>query len=441
MVQVKFIEQIMVPCANMSVQKSEDGICGEIRVKDQNRLFQNVSDTIDLDVLLIIPEFRELCYRAAFSGVSGHSFMEFPSGLMEVQAVPMQADSDRLGSCLIFMQYGKTIAVDRDMAVTTSTAEAVIKASLALMEDDDFAHGVQQVLRGIIESCGAVVSRIFLLDHKIKNVLMYSSAVSKTGTHRQNDALTYDFIRKWEKCTVGKRVVIDTREWGFSTLSQTNPEWVEDLLKFGVQAIALIPLRHGKELYGFVDILDFNPQKAGVVRELGGLISTYLGTEISNHLLLDRLEEMSTTDALTGLKNRAAMLQTMPCIEGAAFGIVNLDLNGLKTVNDNQGHDAGDRLLIQAAEALRKVYYAGDIYRTGGDEFIVLLPGISEETFNRKLARFLDAMEKNQDVQFAVGTCWSDGSTDLATAFRKADDAMYADKKQYYHTHPELRQR
>ena len=441
MEQLPFIEQIMAPCAALSVDKSEDGPGGEIRVTACNSRFHAISHTIDLNVLLDLPDFRDICFRAAFSAESYRRFMEFPSGLMDVQAVPMEPGAQGQGNCLLLLQNGKTIAVDRDAAVTSSTAETVIKASLALMEDEDFGHGVQEVLRDIIEACGAVVSRIFLLDHKIKHVHMYSSAVSKTGTHRKNEALTYDFIRMWERCTVGKRVVLDAREWGFSTLSKTNPEWVEDLQKFGVRSIALIPLRHGKELYGFVDIMDFDLKKAGAVRELGGLISIYLGTEISNHLLLDRLEEMSTTDALTGLKNRTAMLQTMPRIEGAACGIVNLDLNGLKTVNDNQGHDAGDRLLISAAEALRKVYYAGDIYRTGGDEFIVLLPGISEETFHRKLERFLSAMEKNTEVRFAVGACWTDGAMDLSTAFRQADDAMYADKKAFYKAHPELRQR
>ena len=100
-------------------------------------------------------------------------------------------------------------------------------------------------------------------------------------------------------------------------------------------------------------------------------MSFFLGTEIYNAVLLARLDEMSHTDALTGLNNRNAMIQRTNAIaqrtEPESFGIVNLDLNGLKTVNDLQGHDAGDRLLVSAAEMLKKFFYAEDLYRTGGD--------------------------------------------------------------------------
>jgi diguanylate cyclase (GGDEF)-like protein len=64
--------------------------------------------------------------------------------------------------------------------------------------------------------------------------------------------------------------------------------------------------------------------------------------------------------------------------------VVNLDLNGLKLVNDRDGHEAGDRLLVRVGELLRKVFYDEDVYRTGGDEFIVIIEGISEAVFERK---------------------------------------------------------
>ena len=439
--QFNLTEQILEPCAAFTITKTAGGLTGTVQMTHCNRLYQDYIKTIGQETLLQSREFEAMCFQAVSAGKQRQIRTKISSGFLDVEVIPTRPEREDQGSCLVILREVDTSSADQFSAVSTSTAEAAIRASLTLMEADDFEHGVQQVLRDIIAISSAVVSRIFLLDHDLKHVRMYSSAVSIDGVHRKNDALTYDFIRQWERCTVGKRVVVVTTPQDYAELGKTNPEWVADLTAFGVKTIALIPLRHGKELYGFVDILDFDPQKAGVVQELGGLISIYLGTEISNHLLLDRLEEMSTTDALTGLKNRTAMLQTMSRIEGAACGIVNLDLNGLKTVNDTMGHDAGDRLLILAAEALKKVYYVGDIHRTGGDEFIVLLPGIGEETFYRKLERFKAAMEKNNEVRFAIGAYWSDGSMALSTAFRMADDAMYADKKAFYQAHPELRQR
>jgi diguanylate cyclase (GGDEF)-like protein len=121
------------------------------------------------------------------------------------------------------------------------------------------------------------------------------------------------------------------------------------------------------------------------------------------------------------------------------FGVVNIDLNGLKTVNDVQGHEAGDRLLVQAGEILRKVFYDEDLFRTGGDEFVIITNDISRTTFDIKVERLRKDMLKNADVSFAIGTFWTDGSIDVTTAFRNADEMMYADKEMFYKTHPELR--
>jgi diguanylate cyclase (GGDEF)-like protein len=121
--------------------------------------------------------------------------------------------------------------------------------------------------------------------------------------------------------------------------------------------------------------------------------------------------------------------------------VLNIDLNGLKVVNDQEGHEAGDRLLVQASEILKKVYYQDDLYRTGGDEFIVIMENINQDTFERKLEKLRSDAEKNSKVSFAIGEFWSDGSDDLTAAFRCADERMYADKNAYYDRHSELRRR
>ena len=171
-------------------------------------------------------------------------------------------------------------------------------------------------------------------------------------------------------------------------------------------------------------------------------MSFFLGSEISNFLLMDKLDRMSRVDALTRLRNRHALEEKLKEIHaGMPFGVINLDLNGLKTVNDRQGHDAGDRLLVKAAEALRKMFYQDDLYRTGGDEFIVLSPGITRESFDRKLERLRESMRKNEELSFALGGFWSDGSVDVGAAFRAADERMYSDKQAYYAQHPERKNR
>ena len=174
------------------------------------------------------------------------------------------------------------------------------------------------------------------------------------------------------------------------------------------------------------------------------LMSFVLGSEIYTHILLHRLEELSMVDALTGLRNRRAMVDCMDQISSGkpeSFGVINIDLNGLKTINDTGGHEAGDRILIQAGEILGKVFYQDDLFRTGGDEFVIIMRGIRKDVFDRKLERLHNDMEKNGDVSFAIGAFWSNGSVDIRTACRLADDRMYEDKKTFYEKNMHLRRR
>ena len=255
--------------------------------------------------------------------------------------------------------------------------------------------------------------------------------------------IPYEIAASWEKMIGVSNAVIAKDARDMEALEQRNPVWARSMRAYGVRTLVLIPLRRGRTVIGYLYVVNFNVEKVVEVKELVELMSYFLGSEISNYLLMRRLEEMSNTDALTGIQNRNAMIQRLRRMteEGNSrpFGIINLDLNGLKTVNDRDGHDAGDRLLVQAVEALKKVFYTEDLYRTGGDVFIAILTGISREVFARKVARLRCSTEKNASVSFAIGTFWSDGSDDIHTAFARADENMYADKKSYYALHPEKR--
>ena len=83
------------------------------------------------------------------------------------------------------------------------------------------------------------------------------------------------------------------------------------------------------------------------------------------------------------------------------------------------------------------VFNPSDLYRTGGDEFIVIISDVDKKEFKRSVQKLRS--EKTESVSFAVGEFWSDGSVDLTTSLRIADELMYEDKKAYYDRNPELR--
>ena len=121
--------------------------------------------------------------------------------------------------------------------------------------------------------------------------------------------------------------------------------------------------------------------------------------------------------------------------------VIFADLNGLKRVNDEQGHAAGDQILKTAASILGGVFYDTDVYRAGGDEFMILAQGMDEAELDLRLKRLYDQAKDAQDLHFAVGTAIINKEDELHTAMRLADEGMYTNKRHYYENHPEKKYR
>jgi len=152
------------------------------------------------------------------------------------------------------------------------------------------------------------------------------------------------------------------------------------------------------------------------------------------------LARLAVTDALTGLGHRQAFLN---CIQNqreaqpaASVGIVFIDLDGFKQINDTYGHTVGDAVLIQVAQRIAQIVVAPDsVYRLGGDEFVVLSTKAEVQEHVAELAnRLRRAVTGNYDigatsltVGASVGSTW--GPTDnIEQLLRDADAHMYRHK-------------
>ena len=83
------------------------------------------------------------------------------------------------------------------------------------------------------------------------------------------------------------------------------------------------------------------------------------------------------------------------------------------------------------------MFDADTIFRAGGDEFVVILTGITEDELQNKAESLEKAIEKYDGLSFAVGTAYEKGAADVRAALHTADERMYVDKKRYYDMHPE----
>ncbi|GAB3359657.1 MULTISPECIES: sensor domain-containing protein [Giesbergeria] len=158
-----------------------------------------------------------------------------------------------------------------------------------------------------------------------------------------------------------------------------------------------------------------------------------------------QLHRLAHHDALTGLPNRVLLARCLTqAMEqartlGTLLGVAYLDLDGFKPVNDQHGHEAGDHLLVVAANRLTHALRATDcVARLGGDEFIILLPGLHssidcEQTLHHVmegLAAPYSLGHESVTVTASIGyTLYPQDDADADTLLRHADQAMYHAKQ------------
>lgn len=163
-------------------------------------------------------------------------------------------------------------------------------------------------------------------------------------------------------------------------------------------------------------------------------------------------------DGLTGLKNRTSYMEYLQTLEkkiiddpNLVFTVVVFDINQLKVINDDYGHDTGDKLIIAISNDIREHFDGGRIYRVGGDEFVAILDEPDPSSRIADIKATIDRKNKespifhNPDVEIglSVGAATYDASTDrtYSEVFNRADNAMYADKRAFYQCHEDRRKK
>lgn len=167
---------------------------------------------------------------------------------------------------------------------------------------------------------------------------------------------------------------------------------------------------------------------------LTGVVGTMedVTAEVERHR---ELEERSHSDALTGLTNRWVIERELERLdaEGAPFGVIFVDLDGLKRLNDDFGHDAGDTVLKAVADRMRSVVRPGDVVsRWGGDEFVVVAPGLTLPQCEALADRLQLAVAHDivvdtgvWSVRVSTGAAARLGGEDPSAVMARADAAMY----------------
>ena len=159
---------------------------------------------------------------------------------------------------------------------------------------------------------------------------------------------------------------------------------------------------------------------------------------------INELQLAANIDALTGIANRRYMEQHLELMDfqfrnnGLPYGVIFIDVNNLKMVNDTYGHEGGDELIVLVADTLKASFRVEDqVCRWGGDEFLAVLNNVTEDTLKKlrdKTKNKLNSLRMEIDgnevlVSTAAGSALSLSDEVPMEVVTRADEAMYADKQ------------
>lgn len=173
---------------------------------------------------------------------------------------------------------------------------------------------------------------------------------------------------------------------------------------------------------------------------LFGTVSCFISTfmmriKLERYVYAEKSAVLSRIDLLTGLKNRNCFEQSLDDYSDKfhySFACVYADANGLHTLNDTQGHDAGDVMLKTIGLHLQSAFGKDNTYRIGGDEFLCFALDLDEDAVVRKINQAQKAIE-DDGYFISAGFALMDGpDIDIQSLIKIAEARMYVEKEAYY---------
>jgi len=308
-------------------------------------------------------------------------------------------------------------------------SNALIECVTELSSNGDIDSAINNLLATVNNYFDGDRTYIFDLDYEneITNNLYEFAAegISKEIDNLQNvpiSSVEY-WIEEFKKTGIFYISDIDR-----DVLRSTNT--YEILAAQNISSLIAVPLLHGELIIGFMGV--DNPKIHYNDLTLLSSAQFFITEAMERKKAQEALTRMSYTDTLTRMHNRNRFNHV--CDEIYRYprhllGVAFFDLDGLKHVNDTQGHEAGDRLIINTADNIRSVF-SGNSYRIGGDEFAVILPDVSEEEFDIQVDKVRRLMEK-RGISVAIGVSWREMGVNLKEQLKEADKRMYVEKAEH----------
>lgn len=219
--------------------------------------------------------------------------------------------------------------------------------------------------------------------------------------------------------------------------------------KIGLNSMIVVPLIYINDVVGIIKVLSgkpghFNKEDIKILELMSGLIAAAMFNAMKNDE--SELFHKATHDSLTGISNRSIFYDHLrqklskAMKKSECFGIISLDMDGLKEINDNYGHRAGDAAIKELALRISGALGEADtVSRLGGDEFGIIAESISDQNDIRLLIRRMDSeitkpfeFEENKiNLKASIGyALFSEDGIEMEVLIEKADKSMYEAKRE-----------
>ena len=456
----KFVDSFHTMTSILSVENTSDGSIGTIRIEAGNELYVKSMERKDGDGNSVFSQkfipgsnyemymekelnFEKFCYQSAILKKPVHAYIQperFPFWI-NLFMLPVEVDDTEKGYCSYSLEVTPEADLETMTRLSAEISSNVLKACIKLRGTKNFLKTMDEVIEDIRELCGAETCCVLRTDFRERSCFVLGSA-TKPNTYVQNihkiiSNKFVDYAESWIETLKGSNCLIIQNDADMEIIRERNPAWYASLTGAKVKSLVLLPLMHNEEFIGFIWATNFDTSNVLRIKETLELVTFFIASEVASYLLLQQLEVLSNVDLLTGVKNRNAMNnQVYQLVNGIVqyktISVVFADLNGLKPVNDNEGHNAGDALLKRASQILKETFTDCEVYRAGGDEFVVVALDRPKADLEARVEKLRQKSKEKGNVSFALGFFHDENGGDVRKAMHEADVLMYEDKKLHY---------
>lgn len=300
---------------------------------------------------------------------------------------------------------------------------------------DDLDQTINAVLTQIGEFLVSDRAYVFEIKDELMNNTHEWTAPGISPQLKKLQQLDLSLISDWlpffEK---NDCIIIDDVE----QLQKTNPAAYATLHAQEITSLIAAPIFLDNKLAGYIGIDNYDSEKIKNSSYLLLSMSIFLSYAIRHRNHVDMLHRLSYHDLLTNALNRNAFMDVLSQFrpgQYASAGIIYIDINGMKEINDFYGHHQGDKILITTVAKVFNLFKPDELFRIGGDEFVIITYDLTETDFYEKfnLLRNIFCEKTNLPFSIATGSCWVKSPSDLNSLLQQADSAMYTDKKKFYY--------